>query len=63
MSIHIESFRQVPYFETEPISTERKSHHVHFGLAKVSLCLQQGDFILWYSDLVKLGHRTTTQVL
>ena len=63
MSIHIESFRKVSYFETEPISTERKFHHVHFGLAKVSLCLRWGDFILWYSDLGKLGYRTTIQVL
>ena len=30
MSIHKESFRKESYFETKPVSSERKFHHVHF---------------------------------
>jgi len=37
MNISKESSRTIPSFETEPVSSEGKSYHVHYVLAMASL--------------------------
>lgn len=55
MNISKESFRTIPSFETEPVSSEGKSYHVHYGLAMASLSGETSSF-----GIQTLGNLTTT---